>query len=130
MKPHHIGYLVTDIHAGIVQWQFLEYTLSSEVFDIPDQKVKVCFLKNRNSDLFVELVEPYDSNGPLNRLLKKKAVSYYHLGVKVPDFEVEMERLRIKGWRLVTEFFSKAFGGKKCAFFMMDDLALIELIQE
>jgi hypothetical protein len=127
--PHHIGYLAIDIDSSIAHWETFGYKLSGPQFDIPEQKVKVCFLKHERSDLLLELVQPYSENTPLQRLATKGTL-YYHVGLKVADINAEMEALNVKGYQLVSEFLSSAFGGKKCCFYLTSDLALVELIQE
>lgn len=129
MTLHHIGYIVKTIEEGILSFEpFMKgQEAVSQVYDIKDQKVKVCFL-NIGSDTLVELVEPSEENISLNKL-RKKGSAFYHLGFTVEDLQSEISRLEESEYREVNRFSSPAFNGRECCFLLNPEMQLIELIQ-
>ena len=99
----------------------------SETFIISNQKVKVCFIE-MSPDTFIELVEPFEDNASLMKLLNKK-VSFYHLGYLTDDFENTIAALQNDGLYHINTFISEAFSNKLCAFFYTAEMQLIEIIQ-
>lgn len=126
MQLHHIGYLVADLSQGIKSFQILSDCKISKIYDLPDQMVKAVFL-GLSSGVDLELIEPYPENKSLNRLMKKGS-GYYHLGFKTPQFQEEIDRLLLAGFKLISKFESPAFIAQ-CAFLLNPDGNLIELIE-
>lgn len=128
LKQHHVGCLVSSIeefkseNRGV--WTEDKY---SEIYPILSQDVKVCFLQN-NQDTCIELIEPGILNKPLGKLLTK-GFSFYHLGFMSHNYENSVENLVKANFRLLSEFYSEAFNGKRCSFFYHPQLKLIELIE-
>jgi len=130
MQLHHIGYIVDDIGKGIVAYQPLIHESlrkKPKIYDIQDQKVKVCFLDLGNGT-FLELVEPSADNKPLLKL-KKKGVGFYHLGFLVDNIQEKIDELETQEYRKINSFSSEAFEGRLCAFLLSPDFQLIELIE-
>lgn len=131
MVFHHLGCLVKDINKSIEHYRVLlgKEVFCSKVYDIKEQKVKVCFLQ-LNKGIYLELVEPDKDNNTLLKMLTKKKVSYYHTAFKVPDLDAKVTNLLANDYHLVTSFLSEAFGGKRCAFLYTPEFHLVELIEE
>lgn len=125
---HHTGLLVQDIDSTIEFYKkTLGFTEVSEVYNIANQKVKVCFIKN-GTDSYLELVMPNPENKALYDMLKKK-INYYHIGYLVNDFDLALEKIG-QDTILLSTFHSEAFGGKRCSFVYTRELHLIELIEK
>lgn len=129
MDLHHIGYIVNTIEEGILHYKPLMQTDSeiSEVYEIPDQKVKVCFIPLK-TNVFLELVEPGEGNKTLSKL-KRKGVGFYHLGFLVENIQEKILEFEKQNYRQISIFSSPAFEGRQCAFLLSPDFQLIELIE-
>ncbi len=82
MKLDHIGYItdqMDDTKEGFVR---LGYVPES-VVDFAAHKCKICFL-HKEGETTVELVEPYEDNKSLRKLLKN-GVTPYHVCYEVED---------------------------------------------
>ncbi|MEM6261843.1 MAG: VOC family protein [Bacteroidota bacterium] len=131
MDLHHVGCLTLDMEASLASYQVLmgEAFEASKVYDITDQKVKVCFVKMTDG-VSLELVQPLEESSSLARLHRKKGVNFYHMGFKVAEIDAAIESLVQKEYRLINKFSSEAFGMKTCAFLYNPELHLIELIEQ
>lgn len=125
---HHVGCLVDNMDESIRTYtDLLGFDPPSEIYDISSQKVKVCFIKN-TTDSFIELVEPYEENTSLRKMLKK-GQSFYHTAYTVKNFDEALKEMEAKGARFMPVFTSEAFNNKRCVFFFTPELQLIELIE-
>ena len=125
---HHTGCLTLNIEKSLQIYQQMGCNTFSEIYSIPDQKVKVCFVQ-LSEGTFLELVEPFEDNRSLNKLLKKNA-SFYHLGFMTDDFENTIKQLESNSFYLINTFHSAAFSNKLCAFLFTPEMHLIEIIQK
>lgn len=124
---HHVGCLVPDIDAAIADYRILHPSGEvSEIYDITDQKVKVCFFAIGNTN--VEFVSPYGEESSLSKMLKKSP-GFYHIGVYTDNIDKEIERLEGEGYRMINKFTSSAFNNRYCAFLLNNEFHLIELIE-
>jgi len=125
---HHVGCLVESIDEAIEDYRILHPAGEvSEIYDIEDQKVKVCFFTI--GTVHVEFVEPRAGNEPLLNMLRKKP-GFYHIGLYVSDIQTEIERLEASGYRKINVFKSEAFNGRLCSFLYNNEMHLIELIEQ
>ncbi|MDA8769754.1 VOC family protein [Schleiferiaceae bacterium] len=125
---HHIAYLTENIESAVNEMSALGFTLESPIYDIISQKVRVCFLRNKENICY-ELVEPYVENFTLRRLISN-GVTIYHTGYLVSSIEGAKDYLKEKGFYLVSIFHSEAFDERRCAFFVSRSKNLIELIEK
>ena len=96
MKLDHIGYLTGDIEASAKAFADLGYT-KEQTYPDDIQKCFICFLR-RESDT-IELVQPYEDNNPMNKMLRKRDTSPYHLCYEVEDVQALYDHLSEKeGW--------------------------------
>ena len=127
-KLHHVGMLVESIEESLSHYQKLFSSAQpTETFTIAAQGVSVAFLPI-GTDVLLEFVEPDSENNTLWKL-KRKGASFYHLGFLVDDFEVSREEFINTGFKLVSEFESEAFAGRRCAFLLSPGSELIELVE-
>lgn len=82
MKLDHIGYITDQIEDTKNAFLRLGYT-SETIIDFEAHKCKVCFLR-KEGETTVELVEPYEANKSLQKLLKN-GVTPYHVCYEVED---------------------------------------------
>ena len=84
MKLDHIGYITDQIEDTRNGFLRLGYTPDS-IVDFEAHKCKVCFLR-KEKETTVELVEPYEDNKSLRKLLKN-GVTPYHVCYEVENIE-------------------------------------------
>jgi len=130
LKFHHTGCLVENISNTIQEYRKLlgENLEISDIYNIEDQKVSVCFLK-LNEGVFLELIEPKEDNIRLKKMLKR-GETFYHIAFMVNEIDNVIADLVNNNYKVVSYFKSEAFGNKKCAFLYSSDTHLIEIIEE
>lgn len=90
MKLDHIGYITDKIEETKESFLCLGY-VSESVVDFEAHKTKVCFLR-KEGETTVELVEPYETNKSLRKLLKN-GVTPYHLCYEVENINKSISSL-------------------------------------
>lgn len=127
-RMHHVGCLVPDMESAIrthlALWAQAE---ASEVFEIQDQSVKVCFLKTQPGQVALEIVQPAEGTS-LHGLLSR-GTTFYHTGYEVPDLVAAIQQATKAGCRCMRPFASEAFDGRRCVFLYTPGKLLIELIE-
>lgn len=129
LKYHHTGIIVDSINdsAKIYAGVFGAGSVSPTYY-VSSQGVNVCFVKVGEEN-YIELVEPSGENTVIENM-KKKGITYYHVGFLADDIEVETEKLRAVGYLQLNSFKSEAFGNRACSFLISSQMHLIELIQK
>ena len=128
MIPHHIGCVVADIDLALNEHRKFHGGSISPKILVTSQNVWVCFAE-LTPGFFVEFVQSA-GEGSAVEALKKKGITYYHLGYKADDINAVIEELENSGHKLISRFSSEAFDGKECAFLFGGDGRLLELIQK
>ena len=124
---HHIGCLVSSIQAAINDYLILYPAGTvSEIYDMQDQKIRVCFFSIGSTN--IEFVAPEPENLTLLRLLNKNP-GFYHIGLYTSDMDDEIVRLEDNVYMKISRFRSKAFNDRWCAFLYNNEMHLIELIE-
>ena len=98
-KLAHIGIAVESLDDWIPYYRDvlgLEF-LGTEV--IPEQKVKVAFLKLGEGS--IELLEPTSDESPISKFLQSRGSGIHHLAIQVDDIEDELEKHRNASARLI-----------------------------
>ena len=90
MKLDHIGYITDQIDETKNSFVRLGYVPDS-IVDFEAHKCKICFLR-KEGETTVELVEPYEDNKSLRKLLKN-GVTPYHVCYKVKDIHQSIKDL-------------------------------------
>lgn len=127
MIPHHIGCIVSDIDDAVAEHRKLHNGNVGQKILVSSQKVWVCFAE-LTPGFFIEFVQSAGEGSAIDGL-KKKSISYYHIGYKTENIADKIAELESSGFRLMSQFNSEAFGGKKCAFLFGSDARLVELIE-
>ena len=101
MVIDHIGVVVRSIEQGIEHWESVfHYRKMTEVVINSRQKVKVVFLCKSNS-LTVKLIEPVDEASGVYRFAMKGG-GLHHLCFRCNDVNIEIQRLKEMGLRIIT----------------------------
>jgi methylmalonyl-CoA/ethylmalonyl-CoA epimerase len=129
MKPsiQHIAIAVRDIEQAKQLYAGILDASISETTDIPDQKVRICFIELSNAR--IELISPMSGNQSLTRFLEKQGEGLHHICLGVADITAELARLKQQGARLIDEQPRIGGTGHKIAFIHPDSTGgiLIEL---
>jgi methylmalonyl-CoA/ethylmalonyl-CoA epimerase len=110
----HIAIAVRDIERAQQLYADLLGASVSETTNVPDQKVRICFVELINAR--IELISPLPGNEPLTRFLDKHGDGLHHICLKVADLTAELARLKRQGARLIDEQPRVGAGGHKIAF--------------
>jgi hypothetical protein len=127
ITPHHIGCIVADIDEAATEHRLLHSGTISEKYFVSSQNVWVCFAE-LTPGFYIEFVQPAGEGSAVS-VLKKKNITYYHLGYKTDNISKEIAALEKAGYKLLIRFSSEAFAGKECAFLFGSDARLLELIE-
>jgi methylmalonyl-CoA/ethylmalonyl-CoA epimerase len=116
VKPsiQHIAIAVRDIEQAKQLYAGVLDALVSETTDVPDQKVRICFIELSNAR--IELIAPMTGNQSLTRFLDKQGESLHHICLGVADIVGELARLKQQGTRLIDEQPRIGASGHKIAF--------------
>lgn len=129
MKPtiQHIAIAVREIEKAVLTYANVLGATVSEMTEVPDQKVRICFIQLANSR--VELISPLPGNTSLTRFLEKRGDGLHHICLGVQDLNAELARLKAQGARLIDEQPRLGATGHKIAFVHPDSVGgiLIEL---
>lgn len=128
-KIDHIGYLTGDIVATGKAFEKLGYQMG-EIVNDDTQRTRICFL-TKADEVRVELVEPYEDNKTMQKMLTKRGVTPYHTCYEVDDVDVEYEQLIQEDWTaLFTPVAAPAFGNRKICYFWNSEIGFIELVNK
>lgn len=128
-KIDHIGYLTGDIAATAKAFEKLGYQ-RGEIVNDDTQRTRICFL-TKADEVRVELVEPYEDNRTMQKMLTKQGVSPYHTCYEVDDVDSEYEQLIQEDWvALFKPVAAPAFGNRKICYFWNAEIGFIELVNK
>ena len=128
-KIDHIGYLTGDIAATAKAFEKLGYQ-AGEIVDDDTQRTRICFL-TKADEVRVELVEPYEDNKTMQKMLTKRGVTPYHTCYEVDDVDSEYEQLIQEDWTaLFKPVAAPAFGNRKICYFWNSEIGFIELVNK
>jgi len=131
LRFHHVGVGVLDFEAAIQAYQALGHRLHSRVDD-PGINIRVAFLACPGGQgPWVEILAPLGEGGPLQSLIKRKALpSPYHTCYAVDDLEAGAAALRDQGFLpLGPAQHAVAFENARVAFFFNAHIGLVELVE-
>jgi len=113
-KIDHLGIAVSNLSDSL---PFYENALGLKLMskeEVKDQKVSVAMLECGESH--IELLEPTSEESPIARFIEKKGPGIHHIAIKVKDIDVELQRMKEQGVRLIDEKPRIGAGGLKIAF--------------
>lgn len=100
---NHVGIATPSIDAAVARYrELLGAEKVGEAFDLPAQKVRVCFVDAPNCQ--IELLEPLGDDSPIASFLKKNpAGGQHHVCFEVPDIHAAKAELDAKGAKVLGE---------------------------
>ena len=98
-RIHHLGVLVRSIAAVLPLYTELLGFEADAPFDLPEQHVRVVFLRAGGDR--IELLEPLTADCPLALVLAKRGEGLLHVCLEVDDIDGTLRRLETGGVRLV-----------------------------
>lgn len=129
MPIDHIGIAVDDLEAAIETYESL---LNAECYKrevVEDQQVETAFFRAGESK--VELLGATDPDSVIAKYLAREGEGMHHMAFEVEDIEAQMERLREKGFTVLSDKPSRGADNKLVAFVHPKDShgVLVELCQ-
>jgi methylmalonyl-CoA/ethylmalonyl-CoA epimerase len=102
-RLNHVGVATPSIEQSIGLYRdVLGATKIHEPFDLPQQKVRVCFVDLPNSQ--IELLEPLGEDSPIAKFLEKNpAGGQHHICFEVPDIHAAKAEMEAKGAKVLGE---------------------------
>ena len=102
-RLNHVGVATRSIEQSIALYRDLfGATGIGEPFDLPPQKVRVCFVDTPNSQ--IELLEPLGEDSPIAKFLEKNpAGGQHHVCFEVPDIHAAKAEFEANGARVLGE---------------------------
>lgn len=129
MKLHHTGYITGNIDETAQAFEVLGYT-KQPTYEDTIQKCFICFLKREEGEALIELVQPYEDNKTMQKMLTKRGVSPYPLCYEVEDVQAIYDKLSdTEGWLpMFAPVEVVAFGNRKITYFMNYEAGFIEFV--
>lgn len=122
----HVGYITDDIVQTAASFQLLGYEANAIVND-DTQRTRICFLR-KQGETNIELVEPYEDNKTMQKMLKR-GVTPYHTCYVVDDIMVSYEEMLDNEFTpLFKPVAAPAFGNRKICYFWKNNIGFIELV--
>ena len=126
-KIDHVGYLTSNINLTAKEFERLGYTIG-KIYNDEKQMTKICFLTKPN-EVRIELVEPYEDNKTMQKMLKKMGVTPYHTCYETDNIDLEYEMLIHNNWTaLFKPVPAIAFGNRKICYFWNSEIGFIEFV--
>ena len=135
MKLHHIGYVVNRIEDMLIELQTINYqvvtTPHTHTINDEIQRCRICFVE-REGEPLIELVEPYENNKSLRKMLAQRGNSPYHLCYEVGNVETLFDELSGKeGWvPLFRPIEAPALNNRLIVYFYNAQLGYIEFVND
>ena len=100
---NHVGIATPSIETAVAIYRdLLGAEKVGEAFDLPAQKVRVCFVDAPNCQ--IELLEPLGEDSPIAKFLEKNpAGGQHHVCFEVPDIHAAKAELEANGARILGE---------------------------
>lgn len=133
LLPHHVGYAVANINESIKRFYELGYEKSSEIIKDEKRSINIVFMKHKDADMCVELIEPLDDKSPVSATLsqKKNVASPYHICYETNSLKKSMYLLKKKGYYVTSNPApAPALGNRDVTFLVNRDAGLIELLEK
>lgn len=125
----HIGYITKDISETSKAFELLGYS-PDEIVNDDTQQTRICFLR-KEGETNIELVEPYEDNEPMLKMLSKRGPSPYHVCYEVDDIETSYEEMIDNDFMpLFKPVEAPAFGNRKICYFSKLPIGLIEIVNK
>ena len=129
-KIEHIGIAVENLEASNKLFAKLLGTSHYKIEEVQSEGVKTSFFQSGPNK--IELLEASSPDSPIAKFLKKRGEGIHHIAFAVDDIEMEIDRLKSKGFKVLNEVPKKGADNKLVAFLHPKGTngVLIELCQE
>ena len=131
MKVHHIGIVIRNLPEALSVLEIEDLELSESVIDY-EQNNNLHFLYLPQNDLWIELVEPLNSQSTVSTFLKRNGMALHHIGIEVKELSQIENRYKDKkgifmlgGYKISV----KSFGGDISTKFVHAKGLLLEFLQ-
>ena len=122
----HVGYLTGDICSTAKEFERLGY-VAGDIVDDDTQRTKICFL-TKPGEVRIELVEPYEDNKTMQKMLKR-GVTPYHTCYVVDDVNAAYEEMLDNDFTpLFKPVAAPAFDNRLICYFWKSEIGFIELV--
>jgi methylmalonyl-CoA/ethylmalonyl-CoA epimerase len=122
----HVGYITADIVQTVASFQLLGYKADAIIND-DTQRTRICFLR-KPGETNIELVEPYEDNKTMQKMLKR-GVTPYHTCYVVDDIMASYEEMLDNDFTpLFKPVAAPAFDNRLICYFFKSDIGFIELV--
>jgi len=129
LRFHHIGVITSDLNKAIKTYQEMGFSARTEPLEVPEQKVKVCFMDKPGNPL-IELIEPTGSSSPVSGFLGKNGSGPYHFCYLCDDILETLNLLKKNKFLIISRpTASSAFNNSLMSFAYKTEIGLIEIIQ-
>ena len=129
-KIDHIGWLTDNIEETTKVFSVLGYSLSSEIVNDDTQRCRICFI-SRPNEVRIELVEPYEDNKTMQRMLKKQGCGPYHTCHIVDDIDASYNELVSKDFLpLFQPVAAPAFDNRRICYFFKQEIGYYEIVEK
>ena len=124
----HVGYLTDDIQKTAESFRLMGYE-RDDIVDDNTQRTRICFL-HKPGETTIELVEPYQDNKTMQKLLKR-GVTPYHTCYALDDIKAAYEEMLDNDFTpLFQPVPAPAFGNRLICYFWKADVGFIELVEK
>ncbi len=129
MKLHHIGYVIEHIEEAQQNFEALGYKVAQAPVNDDIQKCRIAFIA-RDGEPMIELVEPYENNKSLRKMLTQRGNTPYHMCYEVENVEALFDELSEKeGWMpLFRPVEAAAFENRLITYFYNAQLGYVEFV--
>lgn len=129
MKLDHISYAVRSTDEAIKSFSLFYPKIDTFKHLEENQNVFITYLSNNSLTHRIELVEPAGNPNPVENMLKTMPSVLYHVCYRVEDFFKVVERIKEKGFFMVTEPFETGIEkGVLASHFFNSYCGIIEII--
>ena len=132
MKIHHIGYLVDDIKIAAEEFAKLGFSPLDDVIEDSTREIYIQFLDN--GGYVIELIQPVSEKSPFYGLRKRYRNSPYHICYTTGNLQRETENIVNSDSKYILlqppEPAPAIQGSPNVAFFMNENIGIIELMEE
>jgi methylmalonyl-CoA/ethylmalonyl-CoA epimerase len=129
-KIEHIGIAVNSLSQSVPLFEKLLNSLCYKTELVASEKVNTAFFQVGDSK--IELLESTDPGGVIARFIEKRGEGLHHIAFEVANIEVEMDRLKKEGFRLLSDVAKPGADNKLVCFLHPKDThgVLVELCME
>ena len=125
----HIGYLTDSIEGSAEALGTFGYQSGAIVND-DVQQTRICFLR-KEGEVPIELVQPYEGNKSMLKMLSRRDNGPYHVCYCVDDIGTRFEEMVSEDWiPLFKPVPAPALGNRLICYFFKQEAGFIELVNK